>query len=161
MSTSTATFETAEKSLMAASLEVFRTMLGGALAKAPDGTDPGETQVSSIVGFGGKFSGFVALHMSRDVACQISGAMLGGMEITEVDEMVHDALGEVGNMVAGGFKKILSEDLGETAFQISLPTVVEGAGITTQGPHHAMSSKGTMTTSDYKLALQLVLEESG
>jgi chemotaxis protein CheX len=160
MSPSTDLLASAPKSVVAATVEVFNTMLGGSLIEVPDGVTGADTEVSAIVGFGGKYSGFVAVHFRKDAACKVASAMLAGMEVNGVDDMVRDALGEVGNMIAGGFKKILSEDLGETAFQISLPTVVEGSGLSTQGPASATTTRTSMKTDDYGLELQLVIEPS-
>ena len=160
MSLSTDHAASATKSLVAATVEVFQTMLGGSLIEVPAGVTGAETEVSAIVGFGGKYSGFVAIHLKQKAACQVASAMLAGMEVDGVDDMVRDALGEVGNMIAGGFKKILSEDLGETAFQISLPTVVEGSGLSTKGPASATATRTSMKTDDYGFELQLVIETS-
>jgi chemotaxis protein CheX len=47
-----------------------------------------------------------------------------GMEVTQLDEDVNDALGEIANMVAGSFKHHLSKDGHEV--RLSTPSVVTG-----------------------------------
>ena len=80
--------------------EVFGTMMGVACSHAGE-VDPieGET-VAALIGLAGALAGTVVVQCTRSGAMRICGS-LTGIESTEVDETVRDALGEVANMVAG------------------------------------------------------------
>ena len=47
-----------------------------------------------------------------------------GMEVTEIDADVHDALGEIANMIAGSFKHHFSN--GGSDVKLSTPSVLNG-----------------------------------
>lgn len=104
--------------------EVFRTMMGVACSLAGD-SEPmeGET-VTALIGLAGSLTGTVALQSTRAGAMKISGT-LTGMDPTEVDATVRDAIGEVGNMVAGAWKGY-DPDLASRCL-LSTPTVVVGS----------------------------------
>ena len=72
-----------------------------------------------MVGLGGSCSGLVGLHIPDDFAREATAAMLG-MEVDEIegDCDVHDAIGEIANMLAGEMKMLLSK----TGQNISLST---------------------------------------
>src|ERR1022692_2139363 len=65
----------------------------------------------------------MSVRCTSAAACAMAGAMLG-MEITECDNDVHDALGEVCNMVAGNFKAKIP-GVGVSC-SLSVPTVITG-----------------------------------
>jgi chemotaxis protein CheX len=79
------------------------------------------------VGFVGQINGLVYLCMSHEFAVYAVGEILG-MEAAEVEregaETIRDAIGEVTNMVAGGFKNSFC-DLGHPC-KLTLPTIVCG-----------------------------------
>ncbi len=79
------------------------------------------------VGFVGQINGLVYLCLSHDFAVHAVGQILG-MEPAEVEregaETIRDAIGEVTNMVAGGFKNAFC-DLGHPC-KLTLPTIVCG-----------------------------------
>lgn len=82
------------------------------------------------VGFGGQINGIVYLCLSDDFAQFATGEILG-MSPGEVEmngpDVVKDAIGEVTNMTAGGFKNTLC-DLGFPC-QLSLPTIGRGRNL--------------------------------
>ncbi len=79
--------------------------------------------VTAMVGFAGLFNGLVCLHVPQSLALVFTSCMLG-MEVTEHNEDVNDALGEIANMIAGSFKHHLSKDGHEV--KLSTPSVVTG-----------------------------------
>jgi chemotaxis protein CheX len=83
----------------------------------------GET-VTALIGLAGSLTGTVVLQSTRAGALKISGS-LTGMEPSEVDATVRDAIGEVGNMVAGAWKGY-DADLASRCL-LSTPTVVVGS----------------------------------
>jgi chemotaxis protein CheX len=90
--------------------------------------------LSAVVGFSGKISGFVAIHLSPTSACSLASSLLG-MGFEEMDEIVADAMGEMVNMIAGGLKKYASRN--EDLFKISVPSIVYGMDYSTHTPKNA------------------------
>lgn len=82
---------------------------------------PLEAEVTVYVDLEGPRSGALALRCRKDLATHVTGTLLG-LEVTEIDDDVKDALGELANIIAGGFARRL-ETCGVTV-NISLPTVV-------------------------------------
>ena len=107
--------------------EVFSTMLSlPAAPQAETATEEAGERVTSTVSLvGEKVSGSVYLHVPADFATDIARAMLG-LPASEVppDTDVHDVMGEVANMLAGGLKSWLC-DLG-AACALSTPAVIRG-----------------------------------
>jgi len=64
-----------------------------------------------------------AMYMPSTLAIKATSCMLG-MEVTEVDNDVNDAMGEIANMIAGSFKMHLSKS--GLDIQLSTPSVVTG-----------------------------------
>jgi len=108
--------------------EVFSTMVGMEdLLHLPSQIEPMthfEDCITAMVGMAGSFSGLVSVHTPQNLALQITSSMLG-MEVSEVDDDVRDALGEIANMIAGSFKLHLTR--GGADIRISTPSVVTGS----------------------------------
>ncbi|GAX60069.1 chemotaxis protein [Candidatus Scalindua japonica] len=68
--------------------------------------------ISSLHFFNDKYMVKIALFCDAASACHIAGTMLG-MEVSEVDVDVKDAMGEIVNMIAGGAKVKLESRMGE------------------------------------------------
>jgi chemotaxis protein CheX len=104
--------------------EVFNTMLGAACfltEKTP--VEESET-ITAVVGFGGLLSGACVFRSGGSAALNIA-ARLTGMEFSEIDDTVKDAIGEVCNMLAGAWKgrvPDLSANCG-----LSIPAVITGS----------------------------------
>lgn len=79
--------------------------------------------VTAMVGFAGLFNGLLSLHVPQTLALKFTSSMLG-MDVTELNDDVSDALGEIANMVAGSFKHHLSREGHEV--RLSIPSVVSG-----------------------------------
>ncbi len=102
----------------------FETMLGTPIQRTGLGLKENNCAlhpVSGIIGVGGRAVGTIVLSMSHAVAQKAASAMLM-TEITETDDDVMDAVGELTNMVAGGAKAKLEE----FHLQMSLPNVLCG-----------------------------------
>ena len=118
--------------LLKATREVFETMVF--IPLQPERPVHGmETEtaahVVASVAFAGERSGLVAFHAETDTARQIAGAMLG-MPATDVDGEMTDAMGEVANMIAGGFRLALKSTGTDVA--IAVPTVITGSDFRTK-----------------------------
>jgi len=79
--------------------------------------------VNVVMGVNGAISGNLIMTAKKESALAIASAMLGGMEFTEVDDMVKSAIGELLNIIAGNaFSKV---DV-KAAVYISTPTFYRG-----------------------------------
>jgi len=119
-----------------------------------DSIPPG---LSAIVGFGGKLSGNISIHLSPGSACTLASNMLG-MEIKEIDEIVADAMGEMVNMLAGGMKKCACKH--EDLFKISVPSIVYGADYSTRSPKNSERLLMGIKTGSSTYSIQLILVNS-
>lgn len=107
--------------------EVFCTMVGMEdLLHLPVQVAP-ETHfkdcITAMVGFAGSYNGLVSLHAPQQLALAFTSGMLG-MEVTALNDDVHDALGEITNMIAGSFKQHISR--GGADIKLSTPSIVSG-----------------------------------
>ena len=108
--------------LEVAAREVFDLMLGCELAAfEPGSEDP--LDVTSMVGLAGQLQGVLSVRCNKASALIMASKMLG-VEPDKVGDALADALGEIGNMVAGNFKNKIS-GLGDGCM-LSVPTVVMG-----------------------------------
>ncbi len=116
------------KSLIKDVQEVFINMVGVEdLMHLPiqvDVTTHFKECLTAMVGLAGTYNGLVSVHIPWPLAISFTSLMLG-MEVTEIDDDVNDAMGEIANMVAGSFKQHLSK--GGSDIQHSTPSVVNGS----------------------------------
>jgi chemotaxis protein CheX len=99
--------------------EVFEMMLarsGGPMDETAAIAEP----IAARIRFSGAVDGECLLHASRSVAQLTAEALLGTVSEPE-DSMVEDAIGELCNMVAGGWKSKLEGE--QAACLISPPTI--------------------------------------
>jgi chemotaxis protein CheX len=115
------------KNLDASVDEVFRLMLGVDCRREQDATiavvSPSDESVTAVVGFGGVLSGACVVRMSAEAARRVAGAMTG-MDFTEVDDTVKDAIGEICNMLAGTWKGKVPDLAANCG--LSVPAVITG-----------------------------------
>jgi len=103
--------------------EVFEKMMGLACLPAGDAEPADGETVAALIGLAGALAGTVVVQCGRAGAMRACGG-LTGLESTEVDETVRDAIGEVANMVAGAWKGYDPELTSRCL--LSTPTVVVG-----------------------------------
>jgi len=103
--------------------EVFHMMLGASCV--PTASIPLEESetITAVVGFGGLLSGACVFRSGASAALVIAGK-LTGMEFTEIDDTVKDAVGEVCNMLAGTWKGRVPELAAKCG--LSIPAVITG-----------------------------------
>ncbi len=121
------TQEVLVKNLIDDTRSVYSTMLGLDLMHLPLEVDPMEhfkNCVSAMVGLAGTYNGLISIHQPISLALKVTEAMLD-MEVTEIDQDVLDALGEIANMVAGNVKQHLSK--GGLDIRLSTPSVATGS----------------------------------
>lgn len=112
-----------EKNLDRAMEEVFNTMMGVACSQSGESTEMVGETVSAMIGLAGIMTGTVAFQGTRAAALNIC-FRLTGVESPEVDAIVRDAMGEMGNMVAGAWKGY-DPDLASRCL-LTTPTIVVG-----------------------------------
>lgn len=131
-----------------------------------------KTDVIGMVSFTGKYHGVIALFCSRKFALKVASAMLM-TELTEFDNDVKDAVGEVTNMIAGNVKTKLVAQYGE--MNLSIPIVIAGEGLSiTAVNNHPVVADTTLscfskdpwlmtpfTSNGEKFDVGLLLKESG
>lgn len=114
-------------------LEVFSSMVFIDITAEPaeqDGTTAMEYHLVSLIGLAGDLKGILAIQCPGAVAKGITAAMLG-MEVSELDSDVKDAIGEIANMVAGGLKEGLLP--AGKKIELAIPTTVIGTKVRTSG----------------------------
>jgi chemotaxis protein CheX len=101
--------------------EVFGTMLGLEVASGP--THNARVKYgehTAHICFAGVISGHCEISLSRNASTAIASAMLGGAEIDSQSDAICDAIGELCNMLAGGWKDRLPSLSSEC--HLSIPT---------------------------------------
>ncbi|HIJ95202.1 MAG TPA: chemotaxis protein CheX [Desulfuromonadales bacterium] len=111
--------------------DVFSTMLGvDDITPIPVQTElphPGCDCLTAMVGLVGRYNGLVCIKLPLPLALAFTSLMLD-MEVTEINDDVHDAMGEIANMIGGSFKQHLSR-AGDDV-KLSTPSVVCGSDYT-------------------------------
>ena len=116
--------------------EVFSTMLNCQVERAGLGLMENSQAlypVSGIIGIGGKGVGTVVLSMQPSVAMKAASTMLMVDDLTEINDDVLDAVGELTNMVCGNAKAKLPQ----FHLNISLPNILRGEGCWLHFPQNA------------------------
>ena len=85
--------------------------------------------ITGLIGLAGTYKGVLAIHIPHPVATAITGNFLG-MEVSEINEEVEDAVGELANMLGGSVKMVLAENGRD--IDLSLPSTISGASYTFQ-----------------------------
>lgn len=80
--------------------------------------------ITGMIGLAGTHKGVLAVHVPYTVAMAITSSFLM-MDVDEINEDVHDAIGEIANMLGGNVKTILSEKGRD--IELSLPSTIAGA----------------------------------
>jgi len=84
-------------------------------------------QVVIMIGFIGKIKGQVYFELSKETAKKIASVMMGGINITELDEISKSALAEMGNMIMGNSCMIFAEE--KINIDITPPSLLTGEKI--------------------------------
>jgi len=90
--------------------------------------------LSVVLGIVGDMQGQIIFGIGSETALGIVGKMLGGVVVTELDELGMSAIAELGNMITGNatgrFEKM------SLNMDISPPTVLTGQGVRITWPMH-------------------------
>ena len=107
--------------------DVFATMLRCELqpSSAEGWHMNGQPHVASCVGFFGKLNGVVYLYASEAFARHLASRLLDMAEAQiDSDEMLHDAMGEITNMVVGPVKSRFADN--GMPCVLTIPSIVRG-----------------------------------
>jgi chemotaxis protein CheX len=106
-------------------LEVYAQMLGIEISPIPPPTpEPGSgDERTSIVGFSGAMRGCCEIQLNGPAAAAVASAMLGGAAVEDSDSL-DDAVGELCNMIGGGWKDRVPHL--QSLCSLSPPTVITG-----------------------------------
>jgi len=143
--------------LITATSEVFSTMV---FTEVQPGEPGGEVQrdgtnVVGTIAFTGKTSGLVLFYSSIAAAKQITASMLM-MEPGAVGDEMHDAIGELTNMIAGSFRTRIAHALNET-WAISVPTVTVGSDFYTKFVSEVQRLLCPFTMGGEKVFVELIV----
>lgn len=112
--------------------------------------------LTAMVGMAGIYNGLVSVHIPWPLAISFTSLMLG-MEVTEIDDDVNDAMGEIANMVAGSFKQHLSK--GGSDIQLSTPSVVNGGDYVVSSGNNLENITLKFATDEEWFMVSLSIEE--
>ncbi|MEJ6950819.1 chemotaxis protein CheX [Natronospora cellulosivora (SeqCode)] len=82
-------------------------------------------EVNILIGLSNGLQGNVVISFSRKAALKIISAMMGGMEVGEIDNIGESALGEMVNILMGSAIALLPDNI----IELSPPTIVQGSDI--------------------------------
>jgi chemotaxis protein CheX len=114
--------------------------------------------ISGLIGIAGEALGSVVLSFPEDTALQVVSKFVGE-ELTDVNRDVLDAIGELTNIVAGGAKKIFSEQ--GHHFKISIPNVVHGKNHKINRPKDVPCISVTFSSDSGPFAVEVSLKIIG
>ncbi|MBN9660828.1 MAG: chemotaxis protein CheX [Acidobacteria bacterium] len=97
---------------------VFQLMMGLEVEQVDRAWSPQPDHLAATIQLKGSWTGELLLETSPQHACRLTGLFLAMDPPGEVDEEVHDVLGEITNMIGGNYKCALAP--GAT---ISIPSV--------------------------------------
>lgn len=81
-------------------------------------------QIIIIIGVVGRIKGQISFELSQQTAKKIVSIMMGGMLITELDEISKSAISEMGNMIMGNASTIFATN--SVDIDITPPTLLTG-----------------------------------
>jgi len=64
-------------------------------------------KVSIYIGITGEVEGHTMIHMEETMALKVASNMMGGMPVSEFDEITKSAVAELGNMILGNTASLL------------------------------------------------------
>lgn len=146
----------AMEQLLDVTISVFAAMVGDDLVRVPrtSHTEASPAQIAGTVAFAGAWTGYVSMVTSNLAARRITAALLG-MDAGEVDAQVRDALGEVVNMLAGGFRTRMVKP--GDVWAITVPLVVTGDAVKMAHPREAFHAEQWFRFEDQLLEVHLVV----
>ncbi len=112
--------------IVESTLEIFTSMIMMDVVADPvelEDTGVLKNTITGIIGLAGTHKGILAIHLPYKVAMAITSSFLM-MDIEEINPDVHDAVGELANILGGNVKTILSANGRD--IDLSLPSTIFG-----------------------------------
>ena len=112
--------------MIEATREIFSSMvmMDIAVNEVMEDHGPLNDTITGMIGLAGTHKGVLAIHLPYSLAMAITSSFLV-MDVKEINEDVHDAVGEIANMLGGNVKTILSEKGRD--IDLSLPSTISGS----------------------------------
>jgi CheY-specific phosphatase CheX len=124
----------------------------GSPALRPAAQSTGQAELCVIVGFTGAVQGQLLLGLSRQLAAELAGALLGSTPA--FDELAMSGMAEIGNMVAGACATELHGH--GFATNITVPTVIAGQHVQVSWPNmYVLETRVDMRLGTLSLAIGL------
>lgn len=140
--------------------EVFGVTLGFEISPGtpmqPLEFEVGHDHQTAFISYTGTISGICELNLSLAAAISITSAMMGGPSVAADSEWVCDAVGELCNLLAGGWKNRVP-GLG-AGCSLSIPTVIAGNGYHIHRPPDLETSRRGYVFGDHDLLLTLMYD---
>ena len=112
--------------------------------------------ITGMIGLAGTHKGILAVHIPYNVAKAITSSFLM-MDVEEINEDVHDAVGEIANMLGGNVKTILSEKGRD--IDLSLPSTISGSQYSFQSDKEVEKVIVNFDTGDGHFLVEMDLEK--
>jgi CheY-specific phosphatase CheX len=106
--------------------------------------------IAATVAFSGHIEGQCAVFLSETAAAQLAESLLGPVAGGWDTALVEDAVGELCNMVAGGWKKRLGTP--ECAADLTVPVIAPGAQPSNRTTARTMANTAAHTTGTVRRA---------
>ncbi|HEY0469912.1 MAG TPA: chemotaxis protein CheX [Polyangiaceae bacterium] len=131
---------------------IWSATLGLELTEPSDSqAPPSEHTLCGCINLSGAWQGLVTVSVSEALARRVASNMFDAPADGLTMEELHDALGEIANMVGGGVKGLLPGPS-----QLSLPSVVSGINISLSSPGGVVVSEIKAHSSGSLVVVQVV-----
>jgi len=137
-----------------AAQEVFEIVLGCQVKPVEPSEHKLKGGFTAIVGLAGALCGVVTVCCAAPTALRIAKGMLG--DAAGFEEQVADALGEICNMIAGGFKNKLAGT--DERCMLSVPSVISGGEYRFHSLVEGCSIETVVLFEDAPVAIRLQLK---
>jgi chemotaxis protein CheX len=134
--------------------EVFETMLGSSIELQGGAKPLYAGEVTAVVGLAGVLSGNFMVRCSQRGLQKMGECMLGG-PVSQAEAI--DAMGEVCNMLAGSWKRRITELADGCMF--SVPTVVIGSSYQVHSPDSQNLMEQRFVFGDEPVSIQLQVQK--
>lgn len=147
-----------EEKVIGSTKEIFSSMVMMEISvkRVMDYSGPLNNTITGMVGLAGIYRGVLAIHIPYPVAMAITASFLG-MDVDEINEDVHDAIGELANMLGGNVKTILSEKGRD--IELSLPSTISGSEYSFQLDKEVDTVIIEFDTGQGQFMVEMVLEK--
>jgi len=156
--------ETVYNDLMEITKKVFSEMifLNVEANREGDRLTKAQNTLTGMVGFGGTITGLVAFHCSKETGAEVAAKMLYADISTVSQDDIRDAIGEITNMITGGYKAKYAETHhnGELVLEQTVPTVISGNNFETYVLGDATKHSMLFHFKEHEFLLELWLRKN-